>query len=177
MADISLQIRRGISEDAEVLTSLAVKIFKDTFADDPLNKPEDMHAYISEYMSIEAFREQLGSDGSIFFVAEIDEKMIGYAMLKEHSTEHCVSDENPIELNRLYVSREFHGQGIAAKLMDKCFEIALGKNYHTMWLGVWEFNYRAKRFYEKHGFKKVGDHVFQLGTDAQTDIVMEKKLS
>jgi diamine N-acetyltransferase len=60
--------------------------------------------------------------------------------------------------------------------MNKCFETALEKSYRTMWLGVWELNYRAARFYEKHGFKIVGKHVFQLGSDAQTDLVMEKHL-
>ncbi len=176
MEQKNLKIRRGKSDDAEILAPLAVKIFNDTFAENPLNKPEDMQAYISEAMSLEAFRKQLEGLDSIFFIAEIDGKMIGYAMLEEHSTEHCIDDENPIELNRLYVLQEFHGRGIAEKLMNECFEIALEKQYKTMWLGVWEFNYRAARFYEKLGFKKVGNHVFQLGSDPQTDLVMEKTL-
>jgi diamine N-acetyltransferase len=176
MNDFELKIRRGKPQDAEILAPLAVKIFNDTFAENPLNKPEDMQAYIAESMSVKAFRAELEDANSIFFIAEIDDNSIGYAMLREGTTEDCVADKNPIELNRLYVSNEFHGKGIAEKIMNKCFEIALEKSYKTMWLGVWEFNYRAARFYEKLGFKKVGNHIFQLGSDAQTDLVMEKTL-
>jgi len=176
MSETNLKIRLGTSEDAKMLAPLAVKIFNDTFAANPLNKPEDMEAYIAEFMSVEAFKRELADKDSIFFIAEIGGKMVGYAKLKENSTEDCVSDKSPIELCRLYVAHEFHGAGIANKLMDKCFSVATLKNYKTMWLGVWEFNFRAQRFYEKLGFQAVGKHIFQLGSDAQTDLVMEKKL-
>ena len=176
MSKIKLNIRSGKIEDAEMLAPLAVKIFNDTFADNPLNKPDDMRAYIAEFLSVEAFGKDLADENSMFFIAEIEGKIIGYAKLIEHSTEDCVSDENPIELNKLYVTHEFHGKGIAQVLMEKCFAEAKGKNYQTMWLGVWEFNFRAQKFYEKLGFRQVGNHIFQLGSDPQTDWIMGKKL-
>lgn len=176
MNEINLEIRRGTVGDAETLAPLAVKIFNDAFAANPLNKPEDMRDYIAAAFSLEQTRRELADERLIFFVAEIGGEMIGYAKLHEHSTEDCVADENPIELGRLYVLKDFHGRGIAGKLMNECFDIARGKNYRTMWLGVWEHNFRAQRFYEKLGFARVGSHVFQLGSDAQTDWVLEKKL-
>lgn len=176
MNELNLKIRRATVQDAEVVAPLAVNIFNDTFADNPLNKPEDMRDYIAEFLSVDAFRKDLADENSTFFVAETDDKIIGYAKLAENSTEECVSDKNPIELSKLYVSHAFHGQGIAQSLMEKCLTDAVDKNYRTMWLGVWEFNYRAQKFYEKLGFKKVGTHIFQLGSDPQTDWVMEKKL-
>jgi ribosomal protein S18 acetylase RimI-like enzyme len=176
MSETNLKIRRGTVEDAKTLAPLAVKIFNDTFAANPLNKPEDMQAYIAEFMSVAAFEQELADKDSIFFIAESDGEMIGYAKLKENSIEDSVSDTNPIELCRLYVAHEFHGAGIARKLMNECFAEARRKDFQTMWLGVWEFNFRAQRFYEKLGFSKVGEHVFQLGSDPQTDFVMEKKL-
>ena len=176
MSEANLKIRRGTVEDAKTLAPLAVKIFNDTFAANPLNKPEDMQAYIWEFMSVAAFEEELTDKDSIFFIAESDGEMIGYAKLKESSPEDSVTDTNPIELCRLYIAHEFHGKGIAEQLMNECFAEATGKNFQTMWLGVWEFNFRAQRFYEKLGFSKVGKHVFQLGSDPQTDLVMERKL-
>ncbi len=177
MSETNLKIRRGTAADAETLAPLAVKIFNDTFAANPLNKPEDMRAYIAEFMSVSAFELELNDKNSVFFIAEADDEMIGYAKLQEHSTENCVSDKSPIELCRLYVAQEFHGKGIAHKLMNECFDEAKRKNFQTMWLGVWEFNFRAQKFYEKLGFSKVGKHIFQLGSDPQTDLVMERKLS
>lgn len=176
MSETNLKIRRGTAEDAKTLAPLAVQIFNDTFAANPLNKPEDMRVYIAEFMSVAAFERELADEDSIFFIAEITNQMIGYAKLKENSIEDCVSDKNPIELCRLYVAHEFHGKGIAEKLMNECFAEAKRKKFQIMWLGVWEFNFRAQKFYEKHGFSKVGKHIFQLGTDAQTDFVMERRL-
>lgn len=176
MSEINLKIRRGVVADAETLQPLAVKIFNDAFAANPLNEPEDMRAYIAEAFSLEQTRRELADANLTFFIAEIEGEMIGYAKLQENSTEDCVSDAHPIELARLYVLQDFHGRGIAERLMNECFAIAEKKNYETMWLGVWEHNFRAQRFYEKLGFVRVGSHVFQLGKDAQTDWVMEKKI-
>ncbi len=175
-SEIKLEIRYGTVEDAERLTPLAIKIFNDTFADNPLNKPEDMNHYISEAFSFEQTQRELADENSIFFIAEIDGEMIGYAKLQKHSREDCISDKNPIELQRLYVEHGFHGKGIAAKIMQMCFDESKRQNFQTMWLGVWEYNFRAQKFYGKLGFQKVGNHIFLLGNDAQTDLVMEKEL-
>jgi diamine N-acetyltransferase len=177
MANNEIIFRRGTPRDAEELAPLAIKIFNDTFAGHPLNKPEDMEAYIAEAFSLEQIRRELSDKDTIIFIVETDGKMVGFAKLHEHSTENCVSDLDPIEIQRFYIAHEYHGRGLAQALMQKCLEIAREKNYQTIWLGVWEHNYRAQRFYEKLGFKIIGDHIFQLGNDAQTDLVMEKKLT
>lgn len=176
MKSIECKIRRGNIADAETLAPFAVGVFQDTFAGNPLNAPEDMSIYIAESMSVAAFRKELTDADATFFIAENGGAILGYAKLQEYSTEDCVTDENPIELQRLYLAKEFHGTGIAEKLMRQCFDFARQKNYQTMWLGVWEHNFRAQRFYEKLDFRQVGTHVFQLGADAQTDWVMERKL-
>ena len=46
-----------------------------------------------------------------------------------------------------------------------------------MWLGVWEHNTRAQRFYRRRGFRRVGDQSFVLGSDAQTDHVMVRPVT
>jgi ribosomal protein S18 acetylase RimI-like enzyme len=176
MKDAQIKIRLGNVEDAERLAPLAIEIFNDTFAANPLNKPEDMKAYIAEAFSLEQIRGELSDNDTIVMIVEVDKQMIGFAKLSEHSVEECVDDQNPIELQRFYILREYHGRGIAQKLMEECLSIARLKKYQTIWLGVWEFNHRAQRFYEKLGFRKVGTHIFQLGSDPQTDWVMEMML-
>lgn len=176
MIKTNFRIRRGKIEDAEHLAPLAIKIFNDTFADHPLNKPDDMQTYIAEAFSLEQTRSELTDNQTIVFIVEACDEMIGFAKLREHSAENCVSDSDPIEIQRFYIAHGFHGQGVAQKLMDECLSEARKRNYQTIWLGVWEHNYRAQRFYEKLDFKKIGTHVFQLGSDPQIDWVMEKKL-
>ena len=170
-------IRRGTIHDAEKLAPLAIRIFNDTFAGHPLNKPEDMEAYIAAAFSLEQTARELTDENTIVLIVEYNERMIGFAKLYEHSPESCISDPDPIEIQRFYIAHEYHGRGIAHTLMQKCLDIAREKRYQTIWLGVWEHNYRAQRFYEKLGFRVAGNHIFQLGDDPQTDLVMEKKLT
>jgi len=46
--------------------------------------------------------------------------------------------------------------------------------HDAIWLGVWERNGRAQAFYRKWNFRAVGQHVFQLGSDPQRDILMQR---
>lgn len=176
MSDFQFNIRRAAIKDAERLAPLAIKIFNDTFAANPLNKPDDMEAYIKEAFNLEQIRNELSDAETIIFVVETDSEMIGFAKLHEHSKEIGVSDPDPMEIQRFYIAHEYHGQGIAQKLMDECLAAARAGNYQTIWLGVWEYNHRAHKFYEKIGFEKAGTHIFQLGSDPQTDWIMEMKL-
>ena len=177
MSNNEIVIRYGTASDAETLAPLAIKIFNHTFAGHPLNKPEDMKAYIADALSLEQIRRELSDKNTIVFIVEVDEQMVGFAELKEHSTENCIADQDPIEIQRFYIAHEYHGKGLAHALMQKCLEIAREKNYQTIWLGVWEHNHRALRFYEKLGFQITGNHIFQLGNDPQTDLVMERKVA
>ena len=92
------------------------------------------------------------------------------------ATDAAVTGDSPVEVERFYVAYDFHGHGLAAHLMEACIETAVGRGGRTLWLGVWEKNARAIRFYEKRGFADVGSHPFVLGTDVQTDRVMQRAI-
>ena len=81
-----------------------------------------------------------------------------------------------MELKRLYVTRSWHGKGVAQALMDAALDAARARGAKTLWLGVWERNERAVAFYGKYGFARVGEHTFVLGSDAQTDWLLARPL-
>lgn len=170
-----LKIRLADAKDAATLAQIAWKSFHDAFADHPKNAPDDMKAYMDEAFSVAALNKDLADQDSIYFVAELGDEIIGYAKLKQNSREDCTSGERPIELCRLYSLSEYIGKGIGKSLMLKSLEFAAEQNHDYMWLGVWEYNYRAQEFYKKFGFEKCGEHVFQLGSDPQTDWIFERK--
>ena len=58
--------------------------------------------------------------------------------------------------------------------MRASLDAARSAGHRTIWLGVWERNARAISFYERWVFEKVGDHVFRLGSDDQTDLIMAR---
>ena len=172
----TVEIRRANFEDAETLAKIGLQSFNEAFAGHPKNHPEDMKIYTDEAFSVESLRKELNDKEAIFFVTELENKIVGYAKLQQNSREDCVTGENPLELNRLYALDRHIGKGIGKALMLKCLEFAETNKHDTFWLGVWEFNFRAQKFYEKFGFEKCGEHVFQLGTDPQIDWIMERKI-
>lgn len=169
-------IRQAVVEDSKMLTDLAYSTFWDAFHDHPKNAPDDLAAYMQEAFSEEQMQRELSDANSIFLIAEIEGELAGYARLITGSTEHGISAKDPLELNRLYSHQRFLGKGVGQSLMDACFERAKELGHDVMWLGVWEYNPRARRFYEKNGFYEVGKHTFQLGSDPQTDLLVQRSL-
>jgi diamine N-acetyltransferase len=171
-----IQIRPATPDDARPLTDLAYTTFWDAFHAHPKNAPDDLADYMAKAFNVEQIALELADEKSVFLIAEIDGEMAGYAKLVVDHIEPGVTAERPIELNRLYSRQEYFGKGVGQTLMDYCFDEGRRRGHDVMWLGVWEFNPRAQRFYEKNGFRIVGKHIFQLGSDAQTDLLMQREL-
>ena len=167
-------IRTALAEDADLLAELGARTFCETFAAD--NSPENIVAYLASSFGPALQATELADADSLFLIAEVDGTAAGYAKLKPGDPPRGVTGEKPIELVRLYVSREWLGRGVGAALMRACIDEAKRQGHHTIWLGVWEHNDRARAFYSKWNFRDVGRHIFQLGDDPQTDILMERSL-
>jgi ribosomal protein S18 acetylase RimI-like enzyme len=169
-------IRQAVVEDAEMLRDLAYTTFWDAFHDHPKNAPHDLADYMQKAFSSAQVTAELSDPANVFLIAEIEGQTAGYAKLIRSSTEDGISATRPIELSRLYSHQQFLGKGVGQTLMDACFERARAAGSDVIWLGVWEYNPRAQRFYEKNGFCQVGKHTFQLGSDPQTDLLMQKEI-
>lgn len=172
----SLFIRHAVPEDAQSLTDLSYATFWDAFAHHPKNAPDDLAHYMRQAFNVEQITRELADPKSVFLVAEIDGELAGYAKLIFDSTEPDIIAEWPVELSRLYSQQKFLGKGVGQALMDACIERAKQEGRDVMWLGVWEYNPRAQRFYEKNGFQTVGSHTFVLGSDPQTDLLMQRHI-
>jgi GNAT superfamily N-acetyltransferase len=135
-----------------------------------------MRAYVERSFNQEQVARELADAASIFFVADMQGGPAGYARLHAGEAPGEVRGARPIELVRLYVDQRYHGSGVAAALMQACIDAATACGHDSMHLGVWEHNPRAQAFYGKWGFEKVGDQVFDLGDDVQTDWIMERPL-
>ena len=168
--DSLVNIRPGTIDDAEALAALARRTFHDTFSES--NDPADMALYLSRAYGVNQQARELSDPDITTFLVEQDGQAIGYAQLRSGHVPECVTGREPIELWRLYVSREWHGRGIARPLMEQVKAAAIERGAKTLWLGVWERNDRAHAFYEKCGFVDTGEHIFLFGTDPQTDRVM-----
>jgi len=169
-------IKEISSQEIPALKELAIRIFVDTFSD--TNAPENMKAFLDKDYTIDNFQKEFQEkEARCFFIME-EEVPAGYLRLRRSNTEaeHYLGT-NTLEIHRLYVDQKFHGKNAGALLMQHALAIAKELKVEWIWLGVWEKNPRAQRFYEKWGFERFSEHVFQMGDEAQTDWLLRKKMS
>lgn len=169
-----MKIRKINIDDLETLRYLSIQTFKETFEE--VNTEEDMQKYLDENLSIEKLKTELENVNSEFYFAENNGEILGYLKLNFKDAQTEKVEENHFEIERIYVLKAFLGQKIGQILFNKAIEIGREKNLEYVWLGVWEENHRAIKFYEKNGFKIFGKHDFVLGEDVQTDLLMKMKI-
>lgn len=174
MKQAEVTIRTATIADAEMLAELSATSFHQAF--DGSSKQENVDGYVDAAFNAAQLAKELGDPQSIFMIAELGEQSVGYFKLIVGEVPECVRDRNAMELSRLYVRQEFIAQKIGAALMQKALDAARAKGHQTIFLGVWEHNTRAQAFYHKWGFTRVGEHIFQMGDDPQTDWWMERML-
>lgn len=160
--------------DLDLLRELGIKAFSNTFG--PYNTAENMRLYLEKSFSREQLEAEMSDPAAVFLLAYDGDAVAGYVRLRRKENPEGLNSVNALEIERLYAAPEYIGRQAGRILMEASIHYAMEKGSDTIWLGVWEKNARAIRFYEKHGFEKFGEHVFMLGTDAQTDWLMKKAI-
>lgn len=183
------QIRRAAAPDSEALAALGTEVFTATFAHSCTR--EQLQAFLDEAYTPEAIARDIADSSKDVLVATEGNdsngssspgnggsgKLLGFLYLTRGSSEPCVEHlERPVELQRLYISLGAHGKGLGKALSLAADEMARSQGFRTMWLGVWEENHKAQAFYRKMGYERIGEHVFDVGGDLQTDEIWWKAL-
>ncbi|MBC7881237.1 MAG: GNAT family N-acetyltransferase [Anaerolineae bacterium] len=171
-----MTIRKATGDDAELLAELGARTFYDAFA--AQNNPEDLSAYLEKAYGLQQQAEEIADPRSTFLIAEMNQAAVGYSKLFRGEAPGCIPTQSAvIEIARFYSTQEYVGRGVGPTLMQACLHEAVRSGFQTVWLGVWEKNPRAIAFYRKWGFEPVGSHIFVVGSDPQTDLLMAKDLT
>lgn len=168
-------IRRVSINDLNQLQKIAKKTFFDTFSSK--NSLENMKEYLKTGFSMEKLKEELNNTNSRFYFAECQDKAIGYLKINLGKSQTDKKNENSLEIERIYVLKEFHGTNAGQVLFEKAVEISKQEKVDYLWLGAWEENPRAIQFYKKNGFVEFDKHIFKLGGDEQIDLLMKLELN
>lgn len=161
--------------DAALLATVGARTFHDAFA--AQNNPEDMADYLKTAFTADKMRTELQEPSALFFIAELEGEVVGYAKIRAVKQPDCVPDAQPLELERIYVDQHVVGKGVGAALMQAAINAGTKNGYQTIWLGVWKKNKAAISFYEKWAYKVVGEHEFVVGNDVQHDYIMARNLN
>ncbi len=165
-------------EDLEEVCKIGALTFEETFAAE--NTKEDMEKYLQEDFNREKVLSEMENPSSVFYLAQIqegEEKITaGYMKVNFDGAQTEEGYSNSLELQRIYVAKAHKGKGIGSHFMDEALHLAREKSVDYVWLGVWEKNFKAQKFYQDKGFIPFGQHTFILGEDRQTDYLMKKML-
>lgn len=170
-------IRRADIQDAKLLSEIGIKTFDDTFGGTCTK--EDMNFVLQQFFNLAQCEIDLRDENDNFFFWEEDGIAKGYIRINaihpypfdELKSYRC------IELVRLYVLKAYHGTHVASNLMQFAIDFAKDRKYEKLYLSVWEYNFRARGFYEKFGFVNTGiENDFPLGSTPQTDYWFVKDL-
>lgn len=172
---VTIEITKATLSDIDQLQKIGRQTFQETFSES--NSEENMKNYLEEGFSNEKLTAELNDQNSEFYFATFDNEVIGYLKINFGESQTELKDNKALEIERIYVSKEFHGKSIGQLLYDKAIQMAKLKNADYVWLGVWEENPRAISFYKKNGFVEFDKHIFKLGNDEQTDIMMKLDLN
>jgi len=169
-----LEIIKAGPDDVFKLQEIGRTTFYETFS--PFNKEENMKEYLFHSFSTEKLKKELNDDNSRFYFAYIGNTLAGYLKVNWGRSQTEIKDSFGLEIERIYVLKEYQGRRIGLLLYEKAIDIARKRSAGYVWLGVWENNHKALRFYRKNGFEEFDRHVFRLGKESQTDLMMKLDL-
>ena len=170
-----IYIIKVLPDDLDQLQKIGRQTFYETFS--PGNTRDNMNKYLEEGFSNEKLAAELADNNATFYFAILAGKVIGYLKLNFGQSQTELKDNKALEIERIYVLKEYYGKNVGQLLYDKALKIARQINANYLWLGVWEENPGAINFYKKNGFVEFDKHIFKLGNDRQTDIMMKLEIN
>jgi ribosomal protein S18 acetylase RimI-like enzyme len=170
----AIEVRPATPNDLTALQTIGRQTFLESFS--AQNTAENMAQYLAEAFRPEKLRAELVDPNSQFYFATLGPEIVGYLKINFAQAQTELRDEKALEIERIYVLKDFQGQRIGQLLFEKALEVARSAGADYVWLGVWEKNHKALAFYQKNGFVEFDRHPFRLGDDLQTDIMMKKAI-
>jgi len=189
VSQVDLEFRQARSEDAAQVSALIGSTWAKFFAYSVTES--DLETYLTQTVSEAQIRKEIEDDSRYCLLAVRPAKhtstgratttttgstVVGVAQLNFNTTEEGLTTSKPVKLDRLYIQPTEQGGGLAARLLQEAEAEVKRRGHNGLWLGVWEKNARAIRFYEKMGFIRRGEHFFWLGQSKRRDWTMEKSL-
>ena len=175
---LRISLAKANAVTAAQLADLGRRTFLDTFA--ATNTAADMEAYLNKNFGPDIQLAELQDRENTFLLAHMQAELVGYAKLHDNSTLGLPEGQDPagrLEIERLYVRDDWQGTGLGAALMRGILALAEQLHCSAVVLGVWEKNDRARAFYQRFGFREIGQHEFRLGQDVQTDLILRKGMA
>ena len=170
---MSLQIRRATLADAEALSAIAIATYTETWGDS--YPPQELDVFLQEHYGLALQREELSDPRSAIWLLLDGEQVVGYLAAGANTLPHAEARDGDIELKRLYILAAHHNRGHGARLMDAFITWLDQPQRRTLWVGVWEENLAAQRFYARYGCEKAGEYDFIVGSTHDREHILRRR--
>lgn len=175
-----MEVLHHITPATPELLPLLVQLEQQTFAEtfEGVYTPEDLATFLHDKKSSDALLKEMIQPGSSYFIIYYDQVPAGFLKINLHRQPDSGGPlPGPVlELEKIYILKAFQGKELGKLLIKKTMDIASNNQVKTVWLGVWEHNHKALRFYEQQGFERFGEHIFRIGNQEDTDWLLKKHL-
>lgn len=171
---MTIRIKKCTLEDLGVLREVSIETFNETFKNE--NSPENMNAYLEKAFNLKQLEIELTNSSSEFYFIYSNEEIAGYLKVNTNDAQSEIMGNDLLEIERIYIRKKLHKQGLGKYLLNKAVDIATERNKQKIWLGVWEKNQNAIDFYKNKGFVQTGAHSFYMGDEEQIDFIMTRTL-
>lgn len=172
MTEEPVKIKRVSIKEADTLLTFSKNVFFAAFAHQ--NDPADMRAYADKAFTLQKLKDEINNENSEFYFAYAESAIAGYLKLNFKTAQTDFQGDDAMEVERIYVSADLQNKKVGQQLLNFALDQAVKHQMKEVWLGVWEHNHKAIRFYERNGFVKFGSHNFMLGNDQQTDMLLKR---
>ena len=178
-------LRDATIDDADNLIQFSREEFTRTF--NHLYPPSELEFFLSDSYTHAVYDAWLlNQEYKVALLVDIDDnqKILGYCIACPCTSflNHENVREHDSEIKRLYIHPSLFGKGAADVLMNYGFKYlkeraaTLSNQSTHVWLGVYSENFRAINYYQKLGFEKVGEYIYEVGTCRDLDFIMNKLL-
>ena len=163
------------STDARKLSAVARASFLETFAD--TIGFDDIAARAQTEDSVEGFEAAIRNGNALWLASvEATGTPVGFAMTCAPELPEIATTEDDLELKRIYLLSRFQGGGTGYRLLRAVVELASARGATRLLLGVHAEN-PAVRWYERQGFRKIGERSFRVGDSWFDDHIMALTLA
>jgi ribosomal protein S18 acetylase RimI-like enzyme len=157
---MNIVYRSGTKNDIAAFKTLAVRSWQQF---QPELTPDNWQRLLNTLTSDESYERMIDSSTCIVSTTSNDAQVIGMAFLVPRGNPTDIYDKGWSYIRLLTVDPNFSGQGIGRKLTALCVEAAKRNNEGVIALHTSELMDKARRIYERTGFKIVKELDQRLG--------------
>jgi len=117
-----IEIKKANIKDLSTIQDISIRSFTETFSE--INTPENMEKYLQESFNTAQLTLEINNPDSPFYIAYWDNEPVGYLKLNLGNAQTETVEGETIEIQRIYVLKDFHGKKLGQLLLDQAIKTA-----------------------------------------------------